>query len=135
MRDVAIAFRNRSASWIWGFAALWSTLLGAMTYVVARDGANGLLPANRDRYHGVLLGWRHRPRRIRASEAVHPCHGGARLSGLRDVALPSQGCSHFYARVRTAGSDFFDLAEGHTRALCESACDQFNRALQGQGKR
>lgn len=35
---VAIVFRNRSASFGWGFAALWLALLVAMTYVFVRDG-------------------------------------------------------------------------------------------------
>jgi len=44
-------------------------------------------------------------------------------------AEDDEGNPYFYARVRTLGTDFFDLAEGHTRSLCESACDQFNAAL------
>jgi len=159
MRDVAIAFRNRSASWIWGFAALWLTLLGAMTYVVARDGAPtgysrpivigimaffwaggiGLVafvlrkPCIRvtvERDSRVSATWRYPHKVVRKrfdAEQVRP----AEVVDARD----DEDNPYFYARVRTAGSDFFDLAEGHTRALCESACDQFNRALQGQGKR
>lgn len=31
-------FRNRLAVFLWGFAALWLTMLCAMTYLMLRDG-------------------------------------------------------------------------------------------------
>jgi len=150
---MAIAFRNRSAGFSWGFAAVWLTLLAAATYVFVRDGP----PAG---YSGpIVIGilalfwaggiglaafvmskpclfvsvgpdarvqatWRYPHKVVRKqfdAASVRP----AEVVDAED----DEGNPYFYARVRTLGTDFFDLAEGHARSLCESACDQFNAAL------
>lgn len=158
-RDAAITFRNRSAGWVWGIAAFWLTLLVAITYVVVRDGppagysravvigimaffwAGGiglvafvlrkpcvLVTVERDTR--VSATWRYPHKVVRKRFDA----GHVRPAEVVD-ARDDEDNPYFYARVRTAGSDFFDLAEGHTRALCESACDQFNRALHGKAER
>jgi hypothetical protein len=150
---MAIAFRNRSAGFSWGFAALWLALLIAATYVFVRDGppagysgaatiailaffwAGGIglaafvmskpclfVSVGPDAW--VRAAWRYPHKVVRKqfdAASVRP----AEVVNAED----DEGNPYFYARVRTLGTDFFDLAEGHVRSLCESACDQFNTAL------
>ena len=150
---MAIAFRNRSAGFSWGIVALWLTLLMAGTYVFVRDGppagyssattiailaffwAGGIgfaafvmrrpcLFVSVGPDARVRVTWRYPHKVVRKqfdAASVRP----AEVVDAED----DEGNPYFYARVRTLGTDFFDLAEGHARSLCESACDQFNAAL------
>lgn len=155
----AIAFRSRAAGWSWSIAAVWLTMLVAFTYVVARDGPPkgyshtvvigimaffwscgiGLVAfvlrrpcvlVTVDRDTRVSATWRYPHKVVRKRFDA----GHVRPADVVD-ARDDENNPYFYARVRTAGGDFFDLAEGHARALCESACDQFNRALHGKAER
>ena len=150
---MAIAFRNRSVGFSWGIVALWLTLLMAGTYVFVRDGppagyssattiailaffwAGGIgfaafvmrrpcLFVSVGPDARVRVTWRYPHKVVRKqfdAASVRP----AEVVDAED----DEGNPYFYARVRTLGTDFFDLAEGHARSLCESACDQFNAAL------
>jgi hypothetical protein len=153
---VTVVFRNRSAGFIWGFAALWLSLLMAMTHVFARDGPPSgyssvivvaimaffwvggiglaafalskpciLVTVEPDTR--VCATWRY-PHKV-----VRKQFNAASVLPAEVVdAQDDEGNPYFYARVRTVGTAFFDLAEGHTRSLCESACDRFNLALHGR---
>jgi hypothetical protein len=153
---MAIAFRNRTAAFIWGLAALWLILLAAGTYAFVRDGppagysspaviailvlfwAGGIglaaFALNRPCFlvsvgagARVFATWRYPHRVVRKqfdAASVRP----AEVVAARD----DEDNPYFYARVRTFGTDYFDLAQGSTRSLCEAACEQFNAALFGR---
>ena len=146
-------FQNRLAAFLWGFAAVWLTMLLAMTYVVLRDGP----PAGSSAQTiaivmtlfwiaGIGLG---------AYVSTKPCffftvEQGSRVSAtwryphkvVRKVlpaasVLPASvidsqdtdGDPYFYARVNTIDGEPIDIAEGHSQVVCEQACERFNSVL------
>jgi len=147
------------ALFLWGFAAVWLTLLAAMTYVVARDGPPAGTSASTivvilgtlwlfgvglvafvstkpcffvsvDHANRVSAAWRY-PHKVVRKEL--------RTASVRPAAViesqDSEGGPYFYARVQTTAGESIDIAEGHDRSACEQACERFNRALRQGGWR
>jgi hypothetical protein len=150
---VRVVFRNRMAAFLWCFCAVWLAMLGAMTWVLLRDGAPaGTSPAlvhggfvlfwlagaggaawaasrpcfraQVDPAGGVELIWRYPHRAVRRSLPPGSV-GPATVVESED----SEGDPYFHARVEAPGGSSFDLAEGHDRERCERACERFNDAL------
>lgn len=147
-------FQNRIALFLWGFAALWLTILIAMTFVVLRDGppAGSSVPVivlvmsafwacgvglgafvatkpcffvTVDQESSVTATWRYPHEVFRKA---------LRATSVRPAAVinsqDSEGAPYFVARVISMGGEAIDIAEGHNRSVCEQACERFNLALQ-----
>ena len=147
-------FRNRIAAVLWVFAALWLAVLLIMTYLLARDGLPGEYPAwaatgiaaffwlggvGFTRYvlskpcffvtigegGQVLVTWRYPHKVVRKRFSASDIRAAGVVEGEDDEGNP-----YFFARVGTMDSEHFDIREGHSRSLCQDACERFNRALQ-----
>ena len=150
---VAATFRNRLAAFLWGFAAVWLAMLVAMTYVLVRDGPPvgssttlmaivmglfwiagfglAVFVASKPCFfvtveHGrcVSATWRF-PHKVVRKVLPAACVLPATVIDSKD----SEGAPYFYARVCTVGGAPIDIAEGHSRAGCQHACERFNSAL------
>jgi hypothetical protein len=152
--QLAATFQNRIALFLWGFAAVWLTILVAMTYVVLRDGppAGSSVPVvvlvmsafwicgiglgafistkpcffvTVDRSSSVTATWRYPHKVVRKV---------LRAASIKPATVvnsqDSEGDPYFYARVVSLGGEAIDIAEGHNRSVCEQACERFNLALQ-----
>lgn len=146
-------FRNRSAACLWGFAVVWLGMLGAMSYVLVRDGPPPAYSATTTLVIGslfwlggiVLLGvavsspcvavvvesparvrvtWRYPFRTVRRTLAQDEVQA-ARVVEDKD----SEGDPYYVARVAIAGGEAIDLHGSHDRAAREAACARFNQAL------
>jgi hypothetical protein len=148
-------FRNRLAAFLWGFAAVWVTMLLAMTYVALRDrppegisvpmvvimavfwvAGIGLVAfvstkpcffVTVDRDGRVSATWRYPHKVVRKVLPVASVRP-AIVVDSRD----SDGDPYFHARVNTIDGEPIDIAEGHSRVDCEQACERFNSALYPQ---
>lgn len=153
MATHAVIFRNRVNAFLWGFTLVWMGMLAAFTWLYFADGeaesTRGLLE------HGALLlfwlgglglvGWasaspcsfvsvspggtvrftRRYPFRAERWQIAAGEASPAEVVESRD----SDGDPYFYARIRGPRGEAFDLAESHSRELCEAACERFNRAI------
>lgn len=150
---MTVTFQNRLAGFLWGFAAVWLTMLLAMTYVVLRDGppegssvSTVVIVMGLFWIGGIVLG---------VFVSTKPCifvtlEGSNRVSAtwryphkvVRKVlpaasVLPaavidsrdSEGDPYFYARVNTIDGEPIDITEGHSQKDCEQACERFNSTL------
>jgi hypothetical protein len=146
-------FQNRSAVFLWGFAAIWLTMLIAMTYVALRDGSPagssaptfalvmvlfwiggiglGVFVSTRpcssttvEEGRFVTVTWRYPHKVIRKVFAVASVLPAAVIES-RD----SDGALYYYARISTVEGEVVDITEGHRRVSCEKACERFNSAL------
>ena len=151
--QLAATFQNRIALFLWGFAAVWLTILVAMTYVVLRDGppdGNSVPMAvlvmsafwicgiglgafistkpcffvTVDQRGNVTVTWRY-PHKVVRKVLRAASVKPAVVINSRD----SEGDPYFYARVVSSGGESIDIAEGHNRSVCEQACERFNLAL------
>ncbi len=148
-------FSNRKAAFLWGFAAVWMTVLILMTYVLFRDGPpDGYAMPEASLVAGLFwiggLGfvvyvaskpcisvtidpagaavcWRYPHKVVRRTI---PAAGivPAQVVESRD----DEGEPYFYARVGAAEAGIVDLHEGHSRSDCELVCARFNAALKGR---
>jgi hypothetical protein len=149
-------FRNRIASFGWGFAAVFLSFVGAMTYVFIRDGAPaGWSPLL---ILVILAGFWVAGLGLASYVANQPCvyvailRGGevevtwcyplrkrSRRWSLRELepcvvveTTDDEGSPYFHSRFAFPDGELVDLAEGHDRASCEAARDRFNRVLRGE---
>lgn len=151
---MAATFQNRIALFLWGFAAVWLTILVAMTYVVLRDGPpdgssvpmvvlvmsafwicgiglGGFIATKPcffvtvDQGTSVTATWRYPHKVVRKVLRATSVKPAAVINS-RD----SEGDPYFYARVISIDGESIDIAEGHNRSVCEQACERFNLALQ-----
>ena len=149
-------FRNRLAALLWGFAAVWLTMLVAMTHVVLRDGPpEGFSPpilsvvmalfwvagiglvafvatkpcfiVTVEQGGRVSATWRY-PHKVVRKELPAASVLPATVIDSRD----SDGDPYFYARVNTIDGEIIDITEGHSQVNCERACERFNSALYQQ---
>lgn len=148
-------FRNRSASLLWGFAAVWVGMLALMTWVLARDGAPaghsflfiatifvvfwacgvGLLifAASHPCVIVVVEGdqvratWRYP---LRVDQIHYPARNfpKARVADEKD----SDGDPYFFARVVLAEGRTLELDQSHSRAVVERTCERFNEAIEAK---
>ena len=153
MRSPLATFRNRSAAFLWGFAAVWLVMLLAMTYVVLRDGPPdgypvatvvlvmaffwvggiglGLFVSSKPCFYvtvesgtRVSATWRY------PHKAVRKVVPAARVQPAEVVdSKDADGDPYFYARVNTIDGESIDIAEGHSRVACEQVCERFNATL------
>jgi hypothetical protein len=150
---VTVTFQNRLAGFLWGFAAVWLTMLLAMTYVVLRDGPPegssaptvvivmalfwiggiglGAFVSTKpcifvtiEQGNSVSATWRYPHKVVRR---VLPAASvlPAAVIDSRD----SDGDPYFYARANTIDGEPIDITEGHSQKDCEQACERFNSAL------
>lgn len=152
---MSISFVNRSAMVIWCFTAVWVGMLFIATYMLIRDG----LPADFIATANILFAASFWIAAIGLAlyAASKPCylvdvHSALRISVTwryphkvirRDIpraevqpaavfdSKDSEGDPYHFARVLMPG-DFIDIAESHTRQICEEACARFNVALFGR---
>ena len=119
-------FRTRLAAFLWGFAAVWVTMLIAMTYVVLRDGPPEGISAPMVAIVMCLF-WVAGIGLV-AFVSTKPSVRPATVVDSRD----SDGDPYFFARVNTIDGEPIDITEGHSQPDCEQACEQFNSALYPQ---
>jgi len=148
--------RNCKAAFIWGFTCFFLTGVGAMTFVLERDGAPpGYAPAlsyaiaaafwigalglaafastrscthvRLDPGSSVVFVQRYP---FRASEHTLPT---AELPAASVVSSEdSEGDPYFYARTILPDGTEFDLFEGHDRAGCEQIVERYEALRDGQ---
>jgi hypothetical protein len=135
MTALAATFQNRIALFLWGFAAVWLTILVAMTYVVLRDGppAGSSVPmvvlimsvfwicaiglgafistkpcffVTVDQGSGVTATWRYPHKVVRKVLRATSVKPAAVIS-----SQDSEGGPYFYARVISIGGESIDIAE------------------------
>lgn len=150
-------FRNRSSLFLWGFAAVWLSMLIAFTLVAIRDGPpEGHSAAT----IAVILGifW------VAGAAIVNfamtkPCYSVA-ITPEADLTLiwtypykrikkkfagdgivapavveekDSEGDPYYIARLSLPDGSTFDIAENHDRARCDRVCKKFTEALSRSG--
>lgn len=147
-----VVFKNRIALFQWTFAAVWLSMLAAMTRLSFTQGApDGTSPAL---LTGILMVFWVGGAGLVAYVSSKPCTTVSigrdrRVSCTRrypfrvrhwrlgaEAVTPAavveasddEGDPYFYARI--AGNDeSFDIAESHNREHCQAVCEEFNRAL------
>jgi hypothetical protein len=143
-------FRNRMASAIWIFMALWMTFLIAMTWVVIRDGrpdgqSSTTIAAVLAFFWGGGLAVSKWACTIRVPQVAvsdsgaldivwrSPLRAERRRVEALDVppavvvdGKDSDGDPYFTCRVTLADGTALDLAEGHARPPVEDAAARFN---------
>ena len=145
------------AAAIWAFTLVWLGMLCAMSYVFYRDGVpegyshavtTGVLAifwiagfglaafaaskpcflvTINDR-QAVTAVWRYPHRRVHKDfhrQQLRP----AQVIDSRD----SDDDPYYFARVHTSDGKSIDLAEGHSRITCETACARFNEVVFREG--
>ncbi|MEO8675556.1 MAG: hypothetical protein ABI569_08255 [Casimicrobiaceae bacterium] len=148
-----MTFQNRLGLFLWGFAAVWLTMLFAMTYLVLRDGPPdghsvpttvlimaffwtggiGLVTyvsrqpcffVTVEDGTRVSVTWRY-PHKV-----VRKVFASAQVLPATIVKCEdSEGGPYFVARVNTVAGESVDLAEGRNRGACERARARFNATL------
>ena len=155
--EMHVTFQNRSATFIWGIAAIWLGMLCVATYVLVRDGVPSghavattavvvavfwaagiglaILAASRPCYFvevrrgaQISVAWRYPHKVIRR---VIP-----RTHVEPAVVVDSEGSDggpYYFARSSVLYGEPVDLVESRARNVCEQACTRFNEALFGRG--
>jgi hypothetical protein len=148
-----MTFRNNVAAFLWGFSAMFLVLVGAMTYVLIRDGTPvGYSPIIVT--GAMALFWvgavgftaystsKH-CLRVTFQSGSHvfitwhfPFSKKERIVARTDIApatvvesTDDEGAPYFYARVPIQDGTMIDIAEGHHRGSCEATCIRFNAIL------
>jgi len=150
---VTASFQNRTAAFLWAFAAVWLAMLLAMTYVALRDGPPDGTPASM--FALVMILFWIAGTGLAAFVSTQPCfyvtveqdrhvsatwrypHKIVRKTLPAASVLPaavidsrdSEGGPYFYARVNTTDGAAIDIKEGHSQVACQQACERFNSAL------
>ena len=147
-----LTLRNRMASALWIFAAIWMTFLAAMTWVVVRDGPpDGHSLAATAAIGAIfwaagigLSTWActFRVLRVDVSDSGaldvvwrSPLRVERRRVEARDVPAAvvvdgkdSDGDPYYHCRVTLADGAILDLAESHARQPIEETAARFNTA-------
>jgi hypothetical protein len=150
---VGTTFQNRSAAFLWGFAAVWLAMLMVFSYLVVRDGPpsgysqsvtamvlalfwlGGLglgafvvskpcIRVRVDQGGNVSATWRYPHRVVRRVFLAETV-----LPAQIVESLDSDGDPYFRVRVTTSRGESIDIAEGHSRVACERTCERFNSEL------
>lgn len=148
-----MTFRNNTAAFAWGMAAVFMLMLLVMSYVLVRDGPpqgysmlasigvaaffwiGGLgLSAYAIGKHcsrvtvlpdATVLVIRRYPFRAVIQKIARAELRRAKVLESKD----DEGSPYFRAGVAVTDGTSFELAEGHDRGSCESACARFNSLL------
>lgn len=150
---MSVVFRNHKALFLWGFAAVFMTFVGLMTWVLIRDGAPagyslpfmvavfavfwlaGLALVGyvaqapcievRARSHAdIVIRWRYPLRRVER-RLLRRDATPARMVEGKD----SDGDPYFHAQIDLPDGTTVDLWEGHDRDHAEAVCARYNQAL------